>query len=221
MRQTIIAYIAVLAAILAVPSTGRAGLFGGDDEPDFDASASFLIHNKWLHAHGCSVNGYLLTSAHNVDPRAAEDQLTPLPPMFFRYEFRGLNGGIAAAVGVVQNADVGVLALTAPAPAVAMLGPSPDIGDRIRWVEYDWRKQDKWMHPHGREAKVTSIWAGLVILDRGVTPGASGGCAFNDAGQAIGLMTFYAHADDDGLVGGVIGFWPGWWESMNLPRIER
>lgn len=207
----------LLALLLVAP--GFAG------STDFNASASFLIHNRWIHAHGCSVNGMLLTSAHNIDPRDASEQLLPIPPMWFRYEFRGLNGGIARAVGIVQSADVAKLAIVGSPPAMAELGPSPKKSDRIRWVEYDWRKRGQYMDPRGREAKVVGIHAGMVVLDRSVTNGASGGCAFNDAGQAIGLMTWYAKTDDgdedktdEEKVGGVIGFWGGWWTTLRLPK---
>ena len=139
--------------------------------------------------------------------------------MSFRYEFRGVHGGLAKSVAVVESSDIALIALGAPSPVYAELGPSPKVGDRIRWVEYDWRMRDRFMNPIGREAKVIGIWAGLLVLDGGVTEGASGGCAYNDAGQAVGLMTWYDFPTEEPAkqVGGVVGFWGGWWV---LPELE-
>ncbi len=196
------------AAVLALSTAAFAG-----DKLDFDATPSFILTNRWMSAHGCAVNGVTLTSAHVLDPREPGSEEV-VPDIGFRYEFRGKHAGLAFTAGVSNTADLGRVQLHGSIPQYAILGPSPKIGDRIRWVEYDWRKRDKWFQPRGVEAKVTSIYAGIVILDREAAQGASGGCAYNDAGEAIGLMA-YVFAAEDGKNGtAVVGFWGGWWNAV-------
>jgi hypothetical protein len=211
MRLSII----VLALALLFPFAATAG------KPAFGSKYSFMLNNKYVRAHGCAVNGYFLTNAHVIDPRSPGSS-APLPPMYYRYEFRGEHGGVAASYGVSASADVGMLTkMRAPSYGYALLGDEPAIGDRIRWIEYDWRKNESMMRARGRHAKVTGVYAGTVMLDRGVTPGASGGCAYTDDGRVIGLMTFYMEAQDNERAGGIVGFWGGWWNSMKLPGLVR
>ncbi len=207
--------IALLALFIFFPNSSHA--------KDFAPEHTIVLKNRWSMGHACNVNGYTLTSAHLVDPREA-GTTDPLPSMSFRYEIPGVRGGRARSVAVVDNGDidVAVMQLSGPPPEYGELGPAPKEGDRIRWVEYDWRKNEDYMAPRGREAKVSRIRAGTIILDAAVTPGGSGGCAYNDAGQIVGLITWYSEGEDDEEgVGGVLGIFGGWWGTLKLEELGR
>ena len=82
------------------------------------------------------------------------------------------------------------------------------------WVEYDFRTQEQAFERRYRTEKVTRIIAGHVILEETPTGGASGGCAYNAAGEVFGLMTFGMGTQDFGVAGGITALWGAWWNDI-------
>ena len=164
------------------------------------------------YAHGCAVNGKTMTARHVVDHRVAYGDL--LRVLKFRYDFfDGGVAGIGRSVTVRASTDLATVSLDKEPPfGYAKVGSKPERGDRIRWVEYDAREDKKAFRPRARSGEVVSTFAGTIILKLDATQGASGGCAYNDANEVVGLMAFVGETDDDKSVTGVIGFYDEWWQ---------
>ena len=172
---------------------------------------SFTIRHYGATGHGCAVNGLTITNRHMLDPRKAGKR-EELPRIFFRYSFSNGQEGRGRSTGVSMYADVGTVELQdEPANGYAKLADAPKIGDRIHWIEYDFRKRKNLFQGRLREGKIVTILAGMVVVDEAVTKGASGGCAYNEANEVIGLMEFFSRSYDGKTAGGIAGIWGDWW----------
>jgi len=177
-----------------------------------DVSHTFRISAFGGAAHGCAVNGVTLTNRHVVDKR--NSILEPLALFKFRYDFfeNANRSGVGQSLLVSPFSDLATVQLDQVPPfGYAKLGAEPKIGDRIRWVEFDFRKAENAYKPRGRSGKVIAIFAGQIVLKTEAIEGASGGCAYNDANEVVGLMSYKRQAEDDEWVTVVVGFYGGWW----------
>lgn len=217
MRQTAIAYAATLAAILALPSSTDAGLFGKDKPEQVDVSYTFRMRHYGATGSGCAVNGMTITNRHMIDPREAED-FGPLHKVRFRFEFmRQGTRGRGYSKTVSNHADLAIVVLDKDPPSgYAKLGPKPQPGDVISWVEYDWRKQDDLYAQRRRSAEVIRTTMGMALVKEGPSSGASGGCAYDSNGDVVGLMTFYRNTEDRKQSGGIEALWGDWWADLVL-----
>ena len=164
--------------------------------------------------HGCAVNGLLLTSAHLVDPRDDHDMDQPTK-VRFRYSFPYGQTGRGASVQISSVADFATIEIDKePQHGYARLGNRPKKGEKIHWVEYDYRKRKNVFKSRVRKGKVATIFAGHVMLEEGITSGASGGCAYNKDGEVIGLMMFSKYTEDNRVSAGVVGLWGDWWSDV-------
>ena len=215
MRQTLIAYAATLAAVLAIPASTDAGLFGKKEEKPQDYSYTFRMRHYGATGSGCAVNGLTITNRHMVDPRDASD-FSPLHKVRFRYEFLGTETeGRGFAKTVSNHADLAIVVLDQDPPSgYAKLGAEPQPGDKITWVEYDWRKQEAFYAPRTRSAEVIRTALGMALVKEGPSGGASGGCAYDKNGDVVGLMTFWRTTEDGKKSGGVEGLWGHWWNDL-------
>jgi hypothetical protein len=173
------------------------------------------IHTgRHLVAHGCAVNGVVLTNAHVVDLRA-KDEVDRVPPkVYFRYEF-GPNKGVGNSYGVSNLVDIAVIQLDQDPPyGFATLASRPEEGDKIHWFEFDYRKRKNVGKERRREGKIVNIAAGFVHLDENATRGSSGSCAYNKDGQVIGLITFGTSTGDGKGSAGIAGLWGSWWGDV-------
>ncbi len=164
--------------------------------------------------HGCAVNGITITNRHMVDPRSAGD-FSPPNKVRFRYEFPdGVHGvGYSDKISNVSDLAIVVLDKKPTLYGVLAAGP-PRIGEKIVWVEYDFRKRSNIYKARTRTAKVVMVRTGRVYLERGVTHGASGGCAYNEAGEVIGLITGWLTTGDSKKAGSITGLWGDWWNDI-------
>ena len=99
-------------------------------------------------------------------------------------------------------------------PAFLPATTAPAIGAKIYWIEYDFRKNRSAYRMRGRGSSIISNVAGYLILADPVTPGASGGCAYNEDGEVVGLITFYNKTDDRKKVGGITALYGDWWNDL-------
>jgi len=222
MRQTIIAYAATLLAVLALPSSTDAGLFGKDKKAgpsQVDVSYTFRLRHYGATGSGCAVNGLTLTSRHLVDPRKAAD-FGPVHKVRFRFEFLdGKTEGRGYSHLISNHADLATVVLDKEPPfGYAKLAAKPQPGDDVLWMEYDWRKQDDYYAQRGRKSTVIRTTLGLVLLKDPPSNGASGGCAYNINGDVMGLMTFYDDTEDNKTSGGVVGLWGHWWNDVVVSK---
>ena len=162
--------------------------------------------------HGCAVNGLTITNHHMVDKYNKDGDLETV---FFRYEFPGGGTGWGKSVKVSKNADLAVVSLDAPPPfGFAELGPKPEIGDKVYWVEYNFEDPDEAMRRVERRAEVSNVVAGYITADKEVVPGASGGCVYNEAGQVVGLVTFGMGLGRGRSAIGITGLWGKWFTDV-------
>jgi S1-C subfamily serine protease len=206
--------LAALVVSLALISTTPVPPVTAEDLGPMDFPYTFsLIPPLKGYGHGCAVEGITITNRHMVDFR--KDPTDELKATFFRYGFPNGRAGRGKAVSVSEVADLAVVLLDIPASQFGTLAKAaPEIGDVVRWVEYDFRKLDKVFHGRVREGKIVTNWAGHVVLDEDITRGASGGCAYNEAGEIVGLMTFGVNTEDRKIGAGIVALWGDWWKDV-------
>jgi hypothetical protein len=173
---------------------------------------TFAIISPWGFAHGCAVNGATVTNRHVVDPVGKIGSEPPV--MFFRYEVPGSHVGIGKGVAISPASDLAEVVLNRPPKDYAILAPAPKIGDRLTWVEYDFRKTKDILKPRVRTARITHEVAGHLILDKAPTPGASGGCAYLDDRTVVGIIMAYVPAKDGDPAGMVLSLYGDWWMEV-------
>ena len=140
--------------------------------------------------HGCAVNGITITNRHMVDPRDY-DEFEPPHKIRFRYSFYDGVEGVGFSTRISNVSDVAIVELDKDPSSYGVLASGPPaIGEDIVWVEYDFRKRNNMYKPRLRKAEVVHVFMGIVILKDSVTNGASGGCAYNEAGEIIGIVTY-------------------------------
>jgi hypothetical protein len=209
MRKLLIPLFALFAVSLCPPC------FAGDEKKE--SPYVFEIQQMTGGAHGCAVNGLVLTNRHVVDPRRGMDLWTKdLPQIFFRYEFPDGTIGRGNSQWVSLYADFAILSLDKEPPQgyAPLAQEGPKVGDKVYWWEYDFRKVKDVLQPRRREGTVVNLVAGNVLLETEAERGASGGCAFNEDGEAVGLLTFKVNTKDLKEAAGVVSFWGFWWEDL-------
>jgi S1-C subfamily serine protease len=189
------------------------------DPPTVDVSYSFRLIHYGATGHGCAVNGLTLTNRHMVDPRPAGEEHKPAYKTRFRYAFTNEptnteGRGYSATISSV--ADLAIVKLDKEPPfGYARLAPTaPAIGASIFWIEYDFRTVENIYRVRGRKAKVVSNVAGILALDQQTNPGSSGGCAYNAAGEVVGLIAFYHKAENGKRAGGIVSLYGDWWTDV-------
>lgn len=180
---------------------------------------SFGIFHYNGMAHGCAVNGKTLTNRHVIDITPEGTYMTSPPQMRFRYTFpRGIEG-YGKSLYISQASDAAVVELDKQPPNYAPLATGPPaIGETVVWVEYDFREEAKSFSIRYRQSVVTQVRAGMVVIEGDVVQGASGGCAYNRAGEVIGLITWRKDNEDYSKVSGITGLWGDWWEYDEEPE---
>jgi hypothetical protein len=214
MRKLLIPILALFAISLCHPCFADDKL--SEEERKKESPYVFEIQKMGGGGHGCAVNGLIITNRHMVDPRR-EWWEGDLPKMFFRYEWPDETAGVGHSVTVSAIADLAIVKLDKEPPNgyAPLATERPQEGDLVYWWEYDLRKQGDAFQPRYKEGKITTITAGHAILAKDVVQGASGGCAFNEYGEAIGLMSFgFGTTKDYKQNGGVTGFWGHWWRDL-------
>lgn len=173
---------------------------------------TFSIVNYRGFGHGCAVNGKTITNRHMV-----EEDDTDVPEYFrFRYAFPDGPEGRGKPGWVSLVADLAVVELSTPPATYGVLAPKePAIGEVVMWVEFDFRTQDTVFQPRIRKGTITTIAAGHAILAEGITSGASGGCAYNAAGEVLGIMTFSTGTADRKPSAGLTALWGDWWKDVS------
>ena len=197
---------------------GTAAGISGDSEID----TSNVLHLMGRHAvaHACPVAPhYAITAAHVIDPRWMDKEFPLIP-----YRFSNDDGveGIAKPAGVFKEADVGLLILgPSPVEFYRLAEHAPKLKDKIFWIEYNDKKVNDAFRTEVREAEVVRVVAGHIYTDDAPVPGASGGCAFNEANEVVGIIVAgwgvgYTHNPNVGGIAATYGIW-----RPELPEEEK
>ena len=166
--------------------------------PAPEGSNMSIMTNNGM-GHACPVNKdgleVIFTAAHTLK---AEQW-----GMFWSDQYG--NVGILSKMPIPMVRDLLRLKMVnGPAPVFFELGTSPEIGDKVRWTEYDWSKRSKAMWPKVKEGKVAMIVAGHIVVDRQPTPGASGACLLNEEGLVVGVMVWGMPLENEEYIAGAI-----------------
>lgn len=199
--------IAAFAVLLAIEATATI-------IPAENHTFTIIAGKQGTLGHGCAVAGETITNAHVVDPRDSKDFSSP-HKIRFRYEFPNGDVGRGYSHKISAEADLATVILdNEPSDGYASLGPKPQVGDKITWIEFDLRKRKNILKSRERKGKVVFVVAGHVLLDQDITQGASGGCAFDKNGHVVGLMTFGMNTRDYKTAAGITGLWGKWWHDI-------
>ena len=192
-------------------------------EPQWPAGKhSFGIFHYSGMAHGCAVNGKTLTNRHVIDITPEGVYMSAPPQMRFRYTFpRGIEG-YGKSLYISQASDAAAVELDKqPANYAPLATGPPEIGETLIWVEHDFRDEANAFAIRYRKSIVTQVRAGMVIIEGDVMEGASGGCAYNRAGEVVGLITWRMGTKDHNQVSGITGLWGEWWEFNEDPEESK
>lgn len=207
-------------AVPAVPGTPPTPPEPEVVEPQFVPSApagkhTFAIFHYRGFGHGCAVNGIAITNRHMVDPRTEQTFYVPPGPIVFRFQFLNGPAGQGRSIALSKAADLARVVLSQDPENYATLAVrGPAVGETLMWVEYDFRTQAEAFAARYRTSQVARSVAGHIILTDDPTPGASGGCAYNAAGEVVGLITFGMRTEDTKSAGGITALWGAWWADV-------
>jgi hypothetical protein len=145
-----------------------------------------------------------------------------MPPMPLGLRWSSADGSVsgwAAPVNLSNFEDLALLALSVSPPyrATQIASGPPSVGDRVWWIEYNWTKKGKAFARKVRFAKVSRIFAGMILFDDVVHSGASGGCLVNDQNEVVGVVFMGQTAEDKKQSGGAIAIWAPWLDRVKAP----
>lgn len=206
-----------ISTALIVMMGTTAGI-SGDSEID----TSNVLHLMGRHsvAHACPIGPNLaLTAAHVVDPRWMDSNFPLIP---FRFSNDAGVEGIVKPTGVFTEADIGLVAVGPNSVGFYRLADNaPEPEDKIYWIEYNTKKVKNAFKTKLRDSKVIVAVGGHIYVDDSPVPGASGGCAFNESGEVVGIissgwMVGFTYAPN---VGGIVATYGMW--KPELPEEEE
>lgn len=172
-----------------------------------------VLHLKGRHnaGHACPVidEHLKLTAAHVLDVKWYDRDFPLLP---FRFSTDNGHKGIARPLAVQTAVDLGWLYTEVKVKPyrVAEVGPVED--DKVFWIEYNLDKKKDVFKTEFRDARFIREVAGVIFVDESPQSGASGGCAFNEAGEVIGIITsgWKIGSTYDPNVGGIAAVYGEW-----------
>lgn len=206
-RRTVMA-----AAALFLMSVAAIG-----DEPKFNTDGVLSLMGRFSIGHACPVEpGFAITAAHVLDKVWFDSEVDLLP---FRFENGAGEEGLALPSGVLMEADLGWVFLFPPVTVYYPFAKErPKRGDKIYWIEYETKDQDKVFQSRIRESEIITVRAGHIFTKRTIRHGASGGCAWNEAGEVIGISVKSFRFGYSGDAGGFVGVWGKWSPKKPEPK---
>lgn len=104
------------------------------------------------------------------------------------------------------------LAVVAPYRSVfprwyAISQAQPQVGDRVFFVGFDFRKKGDAFAPRVFEAKVIRLVNGHLIYSPSGVPGTSGSCVLNERGEVVAINAGGRETEDKAQIGVAVGVW--------------
>lgn len=142
-------------------------------------------------AHACPVDfgnqAVYFTARHVASHTLPDDTIIYHK---FSWEDNLGNKGYAKGTAVSEAKDIGMIEPTHGEPELFVHGSIPPVDSKIYWQEYVLDNHKNFMRSHIREATVLRFFAGHIVFDEQPTPGASGSCILNEAGEAVGVISW-------------------------------
>ena len=154
----------------------------------YDAPAtddSIQISTPYGFGHGCFVEGALYTARHIVNPT---------PQLITHASWSDGYGreGFAVVEALSSFRDLARLQVVTGKPYLNhRLSRNPELraaGRIVRWFEYTRRPGPNALRANYRASRILREFAGLLVLEKQPTPGASGTCVFAEDGSVLGLI---------------------------------
>jgi len=203
--------------IVFIFSLFSARVYGADD-PVPNMQSVLRVIGRFGISHACAVTDSIaLSAAHVLDPFPSAQ--TGLFGGYYQ-DYDG-NIGRVDAFGVSADRDLGVFNLAKGVPfkpsKIALRSPYP--GERI-WIRgYELRNKKAALSMRLWHTKVLQSIAGHLILEDPVDHGTSGGCAYDERGDLVGIASsqymignrrndgFIQRLVDAELITIVVGIW--------------
>lgn len=181
-------------------------------EPDLSAVLSLV--GRFGIAHACPVSPTLaLTAAHVVDLRPFDSGVQAWP---YVWSDRRGNVGMVAPSGLSDSRDLALLRTSKPFPAPYRIASGAPLPGTLVWVlGFETRSARHAYGPRVWAFKVLRVVSGHLVLDGHGTPGSSGSCALNAAGEVVAINIGSLPLDEDGAAGIAVGVWP---DVFELPE---
>lgn len=181
-------------------------------EESFDPTAFVVgVSGKGGLGHACPISPTLaLTAGHVVYKEINTSLGIEEKVIFVVWESKDGEHGRLSPRGTWSNRDLAMVVTDIPFPGFYVPSPNrPKVGDAVYLVGYDHKRR---LERRVVRAKITSLYAGLIIYDDTPGPGSSGSCVVNEAGQLLGVN--FAGGEDEhgrrtGIATSVYGTWLG------------
>ncbi len=179
-----------------------------------NGDAAIQLFGRFAVGHACPCDGLILTAAHVAHPLYLRQGFRGEPISYAWSDHMG-NSGYLGSAYLMLSRDLGVLSvltvLSGTPHYYRHATEEPALGERVRWVEYDYRGSREAYAPRHRTANVVRLVAGHLILGSGATPGASGACLFNAQDQVIGIMVGRQRVGVNEYVSVAVSVAGPWW----------
>ncbi len=181
--------LAVAVAVLVGCAAHGTDVQVKEDPWPVDTSKTMQLLGSEGIAQACPVEGVIYTAAH-VMLTYYDGAIYPVAGYSFSTD-EG-NQGTVIPAKIHNTRDVAILYVQEGRVNYYQLGDEPEDGDRVYWREYNF--EDDILAEILVEAYVTRTVAGHIIVDEGPEEGASGGCLFNEDGEAVGVVIWNVSA---------------------------
>jgi len=192
------------------------------DEPAPDFSKAISVSYPGGLGTACPVSASVAITAGHV----AQDESPFRPPRLVM--MRGGSavwGGYLNADFASDYEDAGFLKVdedSAPFPSwYEFAMKAPEIGERLWWVGYDWRKRKDAGVLRLFTGRVVSLRGGMVFMDTETTPGSSGSCVLNSEGKIVAVTVWSIALDDQARAAVFVGMYPPWFDSNKKKAEEK
>lgn len=194
-------WILAVAVVVLVGCAARVNVATVEENPwPIDTSKTMQLLGFEGIAQACPVEGIIYTAAHVL---LHEFEGRAIPVTGYSFSTDEGNMGTVIAAKIHSTRDIAVLYVQEGAVNYYKLGPEPEDGDLVYWREYNF--EDDILAEILVEAYVTRTIAGHIIVDEGPVEGASGGCLFNEDGEAVGVVVW--NVADYGAATSIAGPW--------------
>lgn len=175
--------------------------------PNMDGVAQ--LFGRFGTAQGCPISDTILfTNAHVAD--VFPDSMS-FPLLSYEFSTDAGQDGKVIPILAAKSRDLAAMEIEEGTFAVYYhrAAAPPQIGERVWFRGYDFRSKKAAYAPRVFSATVTRIVGHHIIMSEAGTPGSSGSCVMNAAGEVVGINSWGKGVGMTGEVGVAVGLWEG------------